>query len=320
MYVFHPNCHKPLVPSYPSFSASREYGIKRSAGVNSDVLRIEEIKERIRRLFNKVELSVSAYDTAWVAMVPSPHYSQTPCFSGCVSWILENQLKDGSWGLSHQSVRLLKDDMSSTLACILALKRWGVGEKQINKGLHFLKSNFNSVTDKNQSSPIGFDITFPGMLEYANDLGLKLPVEQTILDTMIKNKTEDIRRLSEKNSPESESYLAYLSEGMGDLQNWNMVMKYQRNNGSLFNSPSTTAASLNHILNSGCLNYLSDLLEKFGNAVPTIYPLDMYAHLCMVDTLERLGIDRHFKQEIKSVLDETYRMMNRYSWMWILVP
>lgn len=60
--------------------------------------------------------------------------------------------------------------------------------------MHFLKSNFNSVTDKNQSSPIGFDITFPGMLEYANDLGLKLPVEQTILDTMIKNKTEDIRR------------------------------------------------------------------------------------------------------------------------------
>lgn len=42
-------------------------------------------------------------------------------------------------------------------------------------------------------------------------------------------------------------------------------------------------------------------------SVPTIYPLDMYAHLCMVDTLERLGIDRHFKQEIKSVLDETYR-------------
>lgn len=105
--------------------------------------RTEEIKERIRRLFNKVELSVSAYDTAWVAMVPSPHYSQTPCFSGCVSWILENQLKDGSWGLSHQSVRLLKDDMSSTLACILALKRWGVGEKQINKGICFSSLNLS---------------------------------------------------------------------------------------------------------------------------------------------------------------------------------
>ncbi|XP_074367131.1 ent-kaurene synthase-like 1 isoform X2 [Apium graveolens] len=239
-------------------------------------------------------------------MVPSPHYSQTPCFPGCVDWILENQLEDGSWGLPRQSIRLLKDDLSSSLACLLALKRWNVGEKQIKKGLHFLKSNFASVTDKNQCSPIGFDIIFPGMLEYANDLGLELSIEQTILDTLLKTKAEEIKRCSERKSPESEAYLAYLSEGMGNLQNWDMVMKYQRKNGSLFNSPSTTAASLNHIRNNGCLNYLSHLLEEFGNAVPTVYPLDIYAHLCMVDTCERLGIDRHFKQEIRSVLDATY--------------
>lgn len=98
---------------------------------------IEENKERIRRLFNKVELSVSAYDTAWVAMVPSPHYSQAPCFPGCVNWILDNQLEDGSWGFPQHSVRLLKDDLSSSLACVLALKRWDVGEEQIKKGICF---------------------------------------------------------------------------------------------------------------------------------------------------------------------------------------
>lgn len=321
MSVFHPNSyvmsHK---PPFPSFSASLEFRIKHPVGVNCDVLGIEENKERIRRLFKKVELSVSAYDTAWVAMVPSPHYSQAPYFSGCVNWILENQHEDGSWGLPQLSVRLLKDDLSSSLACVLALKRWDVGEEQIKKGLHFIKSNFASAIDKNQSSPIGFDIIFPGMLEYAIDLGLNLPVEQTILDTLLQAKAEEIKRCSERESPESEAYLASLSEGMGNLQNWDMVMKHQRKNGSLFNSPSTTAASLNHIQNIGCLNYLSHVLEKFGNAVPTVYPLDIYAHLCMVDTLERLGIDRHFKQEIKSVLDATYRMMNRYSWMWVLVP
>lgn len=94
----------------------------------------EGSKERIRGLFNKVELSVSSYDTAWVAMVPSPHYSHAPCFPGCVNWILDNQLYDGSWGLPQHSAPLLKDALSSTLACILALKRWGVGEEQINKG------------------------------------------------------------------------------------------------------------------------------------------------------------------------------------------
>lgn len=43
-------------------------------------------------------------------------------------------------------------------------------------------------------------------------------------------------------------------------------MKYQRKNGSLFNSPATTAAVYNHLKNADCLNYLQSVLEKFGNA------------------------------------------------------
>ena len=39
-----------------------------------------------------------------------------------------------------------------------------------------------------------------------------------------------------------------------------------------------------------------------------ISPLnDLLQHLWMVDSVERLGIYRHFKQEIKSVLDYVYR-------------
>nr|WBW04232.1 TPS [Ficus pyriformis]WBW04345.1 terpene synthase [Ficus semicordata] len=34
----------------------------------------------------------------------------------------------------------------------------------------------------------------------------------------------------------------------------------------------------------------------------------MYARLSMVDSLQRLGIDRHFKEEIRSVLDEAYKL------------
>lgn len=43
------------------------------------------------------------------------------------------------------------------------------------------------------------------------------------------------------------------------------------------------------------------------SSVPTVYPLDIYVRLCMVDNLKRLGIDRHFRVEIQSILDETYR-------------
>jgi ent-kaurene synthase len=49
------------------------------------------------------------------------------------------------------------------------------------------------------------------------------------------------------------------------------------------------------------------MFSLFKNSVPTVYPLDIYARLCMIDSLESLGIDRHFEEEIQSVLDETYR-------------
>ena len=44
-------------------------------------------------------------------------------------------------------------------------------------------------------------------------------------------------------------------------------------------------------------------MEKFVIAVPCHYPLDLFERLWAVDTVERLGIDRHFKEEIKDALD-----------------
>ncbi|KAK6944474.1 hypothetical protein RJ641_025576 [Dillenia turbinata] len=84
-------------------------------------------------MFDKVELSVSSYDTAWVAMVPSPNSSHAPLFPGCVKWLLDNQHPDGSWGLPCRGPLLTKDALSSTLACILALKRWDIGEGHVKK-------------------------------------------------------------------------------------------------------------------------------------------------------------------------------------------
>ncbi|CAK7326043.1 unnamed protein product [Dovyalis caffra] len=264
-------------------------------------------KERIKKMFDKIELSVSSYDTAWVAMVPSPNCPETPCFPECTKWILDNQLGDGSWSLPHRHPLLVKDAVSSTLACILALKRWGIGEEQMNKGFRFIELNSASVTDKEQHTPFGFDIIFPGMLEYAKDLDLNLPLNSTDIDAMLHRRDLELRSGYGKNLEGRRAYLAYVSEGIGKLQDWEMVMKYQRKNGSLFNSPSTSAAAFIHIQDDECLHYIRSLLQKFGNAVPTIYPLDIYARLSLVDTLERLGIDRHFRKEIKIVLDETYR-------------
>ncbi|KAJ4981935.1 hypothetical protein NE237_032772 [Protea cynaroides] len=290
-----------------SVSVSLDSGLKIAQRSKDATVCFQGPKDRIKELFSKVELSVSCYDTAWVAMVPSPTSPQYPYFPKCVTWLLENQLPDGSWGLPHSQSILTKDALSSTLACALALKRWNVGEEHVKKGIHFIVSNFASATNEKQHSPIGFDIIFPGMIDYAKDMGLNLPLSPSILDSLLQKRYLEFKRASISGSERRKAYLAYVAEGLGKLQDWNGVMKYQRENGSLFNSPSTTAAAFIQFQDANCLNYLRSVLERFGNAVPTTYPSDTYGRLSMVDILVGLGIDRHFRDEIRIVLDETYR-------------
>ncbi|PKA52242.1 Ent-kaur-16-ene synthase, chloroplastic [Apostasia shenzhenica] len=275
---------------------------------------VEDLLERSKRLINsvkeslfKVELSVSSYDTAWVAMVPSPGFVNTPCFPECVDWMIDNQLPDGSWGLPHHDPFLIKDILSSTLACILALSRWNVGEEHVKRGLSYIESHFSFSMNDKLLSPIGFNIIFPGMINYALDMGLDLPIRETDINKIFSIRDLELQRESKECSVGSTAYLAFIAEGLCKLQDWRELMNYQRKNGSLFNSPATTAAALTQGQDDKALSYLSSVLQKFSSAVPTTYPLDLRINLSMVDRLERLGISHHFVHEIKEVLDRAYR-------------
>ncbi|XP_057546587.1 terpene synthase 6, chloroplastic isoform X2 [Amaranthus tricolor] len=272
------------------------------------IQRFEDAKEKIRKMFNKVELSVSAYDTAWVAMASSPAAPTAPCFPGTINWILENQMKDGSWGFHDRcDTSLVKDALSSTLACVLALKIWSIGEEQMTKGLDFIVSNFASAMDVDQHSPIGFDVIFPSMIEKALDMDVNLHLASTDIDIVLQMKDQELKRIHGKKLIARNYYLAYISEAMAKSEDWRMIMKYQRKNGSLFNSPSTTAAAFSELHDTHCYSYLSSILQKYGNAVPTICPIEAYFRLYLVDTLQKLGIHGYFKEEISSVLNEIFR-------------
>ncbi|KAL0330886.1 UNVERIFIED_CONTAM: Cis-abienol synthase, chloroplastic [Sesamum angustifolium] len=259
---------------------------------------IGRIREKMK---GKVEITPSAYDTAWVAMVPSREDSgREPLFPQCLDWIIENQNPDGSWGLQHPGHPLLvKDSLSCTLACLVALRKWNAGDQLVKKGLEFLRSNAWAAADNHQISPIGFDIVFPMMINYANDLDLTLPFHQHLLDSMFSNRHSEIKR-----NPN----LEYVAEGLGESFDWNKSLTQQRSNGSLFNSPATTAAAFIHTQDNNCFQYLHSVLITFKTWVPTVYPIDIYARLSMVDTLQRLGVDRYFQSEIDSILEETYRL------------
>ncbi|KAK8948914.1 hypothetical protein KSP39_PZI005111 [Platanthera zijinensis] len=78
------------------------------------------------RSMNDGEISSSAYDTAWVAMVPNLAGDRGggPRFPSSLRWIIDNQLDDGSWG--DKNFFSAHDRIISTLACVVALSSWSV--------------------------------------------------------------------------------------------------------------------------------------------------------------------------------------------------
>ncbi|XBJ04013.1 hypothetical protein VPH35_023039 [Triticum aestivum] len=270
------------------------------------LLPLSERKARIRKQLLEPELLPSSYDTAWVAMVPLPGSPQVPCFPQCVEWILQTQQSNGSWGLIQMDSSINKDVLSSTLACVLALKRWNVGREHIKRGLRFIGRNLSTATDEQSVAPIGFNITFSGMLSLGIEMGLEFPVGQTDVGRILHLREVELKRLIGDKSDGRKAYMAYVAEGQGNLLDWNQVMKFQRKNGSLFNSPSTTAAALIHNFDDKALQYVKLLVSKFGSSVPTVYPTNIYHQLSMVDSLEKIGISHYFSTEIKSILDVAY--------------
>lgn len=267
----------------------------------------EELILRIKRMFSEIEniqTSASAYDTAWVAMVPSLDNSQQPQFPQCLSWIIDNQLLDGSWGIPHL---IIKDRLCHTLACVIALRKWNAGNQNVETGLSFLRENIEGIVHEDEYTPIGFQIIFPAMLEEARGLCLELPYDLTPMKIMLSHREEIIKGKGIEHMHEYDSSLIYIVEGIHKIVDWNKVLEHQNKDGSLFNSPSATACALLHTRKSNCLEYLSSMLQKSGNGVPSVYPISSYARISMIYRLQRLGLARHFKNEIVHTLDDVYR-------------
>lgn len=80
-------------------------------------------------------VSPSDYDTAWLAMINHPVEHNTPLFSGCLEWLLNNQKKGGYWGESVDGDLPTIDALPATLVCIAVLRKWGIGSQNIVKGM-----------------------------------------------------------------------------------------------------------------------------------------------------------------------------------------
>nr|AOG18228.1 copalyl pyrophosphate synthase-like protein [Taiwania cryptomerioides] len=270
--------------------------------------RMQTLIAEIKAMFKSMgdgETSPSAYDTAWVARVPAVDGSNRPQFPQTLQWILQNQLSDGSWG--EELCFLTYDRILATLACVITLTLWHTGDAQVKKGIVFIKKHAERMKGEAENHRLsGFEIVFISMLNEAKTLRLDLPYELPFFKLI-----NEIRETKLKTIPLNVVHaipttILYSLEGLQEIIDWDKIMKLQSKNGSFLTSPASTAAMFMHTGDQKCLDFLTFVLNKFGDHVPCHYPLDLFERLWVVDTVERLGIDRYFQKEIKETLDYVY--------------
>nr|UPQ49788.1 ent-isopimara 8,15 diene synthase [Vittaria appalachiana] len=275
---------------------------------------IKEIKDKFTSL-DLGHITVSAYDTAWVAMVPSLHDPNSPQFPQCLDWIIQNQLSDGSWG--DEDVFLAYERVCNTIACLVALKTWDRENNTFLKGIEYICKNLERIQyEAIEYMPTAFEIIFPGLLEDAKLLGIDLPYDLPIVHNLAIERQKKLQRIPMEILHSQPTTLLHSLEGLHRVVNWERMLKLQAKNGSFLFSPASTACALRYTKDTRCLDYLNFVLQKYKDAVPSVYPVDLFERMWMVDRLERLGISRHFHEEIHNVLQYVYRNWTKDGLAW----
>ncbi|KAL0919759.1 hypothetical protein M5K25_011877 [Dendrobium thyrsiflorum] len=286
-------------------------------------LRFAEMIERMKEeLFSPSAnlfalLPVSAYETAWVAMVPDQDDPTSPMFPEYLDWVLCNQNALGFWfdeqnGINKDNHEFIKhqcssDDLLATLACLIALKTWEINgfSHRIDKGLRFLRDNMEKELINMKNRKEGVDEVGRALFrwwflmdELAKAKGLKVFSAQQINNEIFYEFKSNEKKIERE-------------EAEDIITKDKLVMREMafENCGStlLFRSPSVTACAYMITGDQTYKTYLQHLFTNFQHGVPPMFPVDKdFIKLCMVDHLERLGCAEHFSKEIKHVMDHHY--------------
>ncbi|XP_071688605.1 ent-copalyl diphosphate synthase, chloroplastic-like [Rutidosis leptorrhynchoides] len=252
------------------------------------------------------EISPSAYDTAWVALIEDVNGLRGgPQFPSCLQWIVNHQLPDGSWG--EPMLFSAFDRLLNTLACVIALTTWNIDSDKCQKGMKFVDENMNKLGDeKVEHMTPGFEIVFPSLIELAQKLKIKVPNNSPILNEINARRDLKLAKIPKELFHKIPTIMLYSLEGMKDLE-WDKLLKLQSEGGSFLFSPAATAFAYMQTKDPNCLAYLTNTVAKFNGRVPTAYPVDMYERIWIVDRLQRLGITRYFRFEIKDCVEYIHR-------------
>jgi halimadienyl-diphosphate synthase len=217
-----------------------------------------DVKAQASQLVRNLDgcLSISAYDVAWMARVCHDR-REGARWPEMIGWLLDHQWPDGSWG---GTIPYYHDRLLCTMSAILALKEMVSGraaEEAIERGVRYVWRN-SHLLRYDPIELVGFELILPTLLAQARTLDLKVPAHSYGY--------RDIRTRKLGLLPPNQLYkpgtsVAFSIEFLDSSAEPAGLSRLQGDNGSIANSPATTAyLLLRGGQNERALRYLDGLL------------------------------------------------------------
>lgn len=255
------------------------------------------LKKQITYLANNLGVGLVrpvAYDTAWVARVPSLSDPRQPAFPEALQWLRDHQFADGSWGTARPFYA--HGNTLSTLASVLAFAEWKKDGERIETALESLFQTANYLPYESYES-IGFELLLPALQEEAQQHNLPLPDEAYARYTKLQQaKQHLIRRY--QTAPSTPRAWWFSFEAMTNeviFQDGFTPEHLLTTSGSVGLSPAATASLLRAVrLHGGDLpaaeGYLRTLLKANNHGVPHVGAIDGAELAFGIDYFLRAGI------------------------------
>ncbi|KAI1761980.1 Ent-kaurene synthase [Hypoxylon sp. FL1150] len=252
-------------------------------------------------------MSSSVYDTAWLSMLHKPGNSEKWIFPECFEFILQNQLPSGAW----ESYASETDGILNTAAALLALKAhlrecpgnqdWVLRSKKAESTLRLMLDSW----DVGNTDQVGFELLVIKHLSLLEDEGISF--ECLALDVLRDLHNSKFSKVPITHIYEEPSTLYHSLEALIDHVDFDRLKCHKEDNGSMFNSPASTAAYLMHssAWDDKAESYLEQVVAhgtgKKDGGVPCAWPTTIFEVTWVVTTLAEIGFPMASEHELGTI-------------------
>lgn len=250
-------------------------------------------------------MSITAYDTAWLARVPGAAGAGRRDFPEALDWLRSHQHPDGSWGsqLAHYHDRVI-----CTLNALVALAESGdeaTDGEAIRRGEDYLRRNVSNLS-RDQHETVGFELIVPTLLGRARQLELDVPYAKLARYNLVR--AEKLRLIPRSFIYSRAVTLAHSLEFMGDDLELEQLADLQEANGSLGHSPSATAYLLCKCRdNVAARQYLAEVLRMADGAAMPAHPVEIFDTSWVLYNLELAHYYARLNGELTTRLESLHR-------------